>query len=348
MSSEPPDPVSASTGYRPERAGPVFLALVGPTASGKTSLSIEVARALGGEIVSMDSRQIYRGMDVGTAKVEPDERSRVPHHGLDIRDPDERYSAGAFAADARRWIREIRSRGRVPILVGGTGFFLRALTHPIFREPPMDAERRDRLRTWLEEQPARKLRSWVRVLDSDRAEVAVEGGPRRMSRTLEVALLTGRPLSWWHEEADRDSEALEGVTALLTLPREELDRRIRSRVDRMAEMGLVEEVRALLEAGYGPDDPGLTGVGYREIVSHLRGELPLEEALERIEVATRQYARRQLTWFRNQLPDEVIRVDATRPLSEQVETVVEGWDVGKTASPGDRAERADARAEEDG
>lgn len=348
MTSERSDLAATSSGPRAEGAGPVFLALVGPTASGKTSLSIEVAGALDGEIVSMDSRQIYRGMDVGTAKVGPEERSRVPHHGLDIRDPDERYSAGAFAADARRWIREIRGRGRVPILVGGTGFFLRALTHPIFREPPMDVERRDRLRTWLEKQPVGKLRSWVRVLDSDRADVAVEGGPRRMSRTLEVALLTGRPLSWWHEEADAGSEALEGVTAVLTLPREELDRRIRARVDRMAEMGLLEEVRALLEAGFGPADPGLTGVGYREIVAHLRGALPLEEALDRIEVATRQYARRQLTWFRNQLPDDVIRVDATRPLDEQLEAVVEGWEARKTASPGSRAERADARAEEDG
>lgn len=328
--------------------GPAFLALVGPTASGKTALSLEVAEALGGEIVSMDSRQVYRGMDVGTAKATPGERERVPHHGLDIREPDERYSAGQFARDARRWIREIRGRGRVPILVGGTGFFLRALTRPIFREPPMDQGRRERLRAWLEAQPAGKLRAWVQVLDPDRAAVAEEGGPRRMGRTLEVALLTGRALSWWHREADAGEDALEGVVVVLELPREELDRRIGARTARMVEGGLVDEVRGLLEAGYDADDPGLTGVGYREIVEHLRGEISLEEARERIETATRQYARRQLTWFRNQLPEEVVRVDATRPPEEQVEAVVEAWEARTGAAPVSGAGRADARAEEDG
>ena len=186
--------------------GADFLAITGPTTSGKTALSLEVAEALDGEIVSMDSRQLYRGMDIGTDTVEAEARARVPHHGLDLVDPDERYSAGRFARDVRRWIPEIRARGRVPVLAGGTGFFLRAVLEPIFAEPEMDPSRRRRLKGWLEDRPREELERWVHRLDPERAELAVEGGPQRMGRTVEVALLSGRPLSWWHQ--DRKSTRL--------------------------------------------------------------------------------------------------------------------------------------------
>ena len=302
------------------------LALVGPTASGKTALSLEAAEALGGEIVSMDSRQVYRGMDVGTAKATAAERERVPHHGLDLVDPDERYSAGRFARDARGWIEGIEARGRVPLLVGGTGFFLRALTDPIFREPPLEAGRRRALRRWLERLPRERLEAWVEALDPSRAGLAAEGGPQRMLRTLEVALLTGRPLSWWHREAPAEAPAVGALTVVLELPRDVLDRRIEARVRGMVEAGLVEEVRGLLERGYGPGAPGMSGVGYREVVRVLQGEWTLEEAVERIQSATRRYARRQLTWFRNQLPTRgVLRLDATGERAELVRMVVEAW-----------------------
>src|SRR5688572_1894757 len=145
-----------------------FLAIVGPTASGKTALSLAVARRIGAEIVSMDSRQVYRGMDVGTAKVDASIREAIPHHGLDLVDPDQSFNAGRFAREARPWIADIHARGRVPLLVGGTGFFLRALTEPIFREPPVDLERRDALRRWLGAQPSERLVRWVAVLDPER------------------------------------------------------------------------------------------------------------------------------------------------------------------------------------
>jgi tRNA dimethylallyltransferase len=321
------------------RPPPVFLAITGPTASGKTALSLEVARRLDGEIVSMDSRQVYRGMDVGTAKASPEERRAIPHHGLDLVDPDERYSAGRFARDARAWLGEIRGRGRVPILVGGTGFFLRALMQPIFAEPALDEARRDALRRWLRRQPPERLATWVRRLDPERAQLAVEGGMQRMSRTIEVALLSGRPLSAWHRDAPADGAALCGVVVLLDLPRAEMDRRIDERAARMVREGLIREVRTLLAQGYRAEDPGMTGTGYREAAAHLAGRATLEETVLEIARSTRRYARRQLTWFRNQLPAGTRTVDATAPLEAQVEEVLEAWRSGGGRSPGDASPR---------
>lgn len=304
---------------------PTFLAITGPTASGKTELSLAVAERLEVEIVSMDSRQVYRGMDIGTDKVEPADRARVRHHGLDLVDPRARYSAGRFARDARRWIEEIRGRGRVALLVGGTGFFLRSVVEPIFAEPVLPDEPLAALRSYLKRQPRTRMERWVRRLDPPRAELAIAGGPQRMSRTVEVALLTGRRLSWWHLNAPPEGEALCGAIVLLEMPREDMDRRIDDRVGALLERGLVEEVRRLLDAGYGPEDPGMTGTGYREIVRHLRGETSLSEAADEIRRNTRRYARRQLTWFRHQLPEGARRVSALAPMGDRVSQTVQAW-----------------------
>lgn len=296
----------------------VFAAITGATASGKTALSMEIARRVPSEIISMDSRQVYRGMDIGTDKVGPDSRAAVPHHGLDLIDPGERYSAGRFARDARRWIEEIRGRGRLPLLVGGTGFFLRAVLEPMFDEPELDRDRQTALRQWLAARPREELEALVRALDPARAAMAIVGGPQRMGRAIEIALLTGRPLSHWHREALPGGEGLCGVVIVLDLPREATVARIDARVTAMIEEGLVDEVRSLVEAGYGDDTPGMTGTGYREMTGHLRGEKSLEETVEEIRISTRRYARRQVTWFRHQLPDDAVRIDARRPLEEQV------------------------------
>ena len=314
-------------------AEPDFLALVGPTATGKTRLSLRVARVLGGEIVSMDSRQVYRGMDVGTAKATPLERAAVPHHGLDLCDPGQRYAAGDFARDARRWIAEIVGRGRVPILVGGTGFYLKVLTDPLFEEPPLEPARRRALEDVLAPMPRAELARWVRALDPARAETAVAGGRQRMLRTATMALLTGRPLSWWHERARSVERPLRAVACVLDLPPPTLARRIDRRVAAMVADGLVEETAGLLAAGCAPDAPGLDALGYREVVDHLQGRTTLEEAAERARAATRRYARRQRTWFRNQLGPDAVRVDAGAPLDACARIVVDAWRRAAGARP---------------
>jgi tRNA dimethylallyltransferase len=305
---------------------PAFLAILGPTAVGKTGLSLAVARRLGVEIISMDSRQIYRGMDIGTGKATAEERSQVPHLGLDIRDPDEHYSAGEFARDARVWIGEIAARERVPLLVGGTGFFLRALIQPMFPEPSLDRKRRGALRLFLNGLSLEDLLRFVSVLDPDLEGGAASGGRQRAARIVEMALLTGRPLSWWHLRGSSDTPPLRGVITVLDLPRRLLYERINRRVRTMVEEGLVEEVQALLERGFDPEDPGMTGAGYREMVAFLRGEISLEEAVEEIQQSHRRYARRQLTWNRHQLPEEAVFLDATRPPSELVGEILDLWD----------------------
>lgn len=272
----------------------------------------------------MDSRQVYRGMDIGTAKPTLEQRARVSHHGLDLVDPDERYSAGRFAADARRWIAEIRARGHVAILAGGTGFFLRALTHPLFREPPMSGRRRRALDRWLNRRPLAELRRWLEVLDPTTARVLEgRGGRQRIERALEIVLLTGRPLPWWHAHSPPEAEPLRPRTFVLELPRGVLYRRIDDRVIAMVESGLVEEVERLLDEGFGPDDPGMTATGYAELIPHLRGQRTLEQAIALVQRNTRRYARRQVTWFRHQLSPDAVRLDAARTRPQLIGAIME-------------------------
>ena len=305
------------------------LAIVGPTAAGKSELAVEVAERLDGEVISADSRQVYRGMDVGTAKPSLELRARVPHHGLDLVDPGERYSAGRFGRDARGWIAAIRARGRVPVIAGGTGFFVRALTHPLFREPDLPAAPRARLRAWLDARREAELRRWLAALDPDHAaELAARkggGGRQRLARALEVALLSGRPLSWWHGHAPEEAAPLDLLVFVLAPPRAELDRRIDARVATMVKAGLVEEVASLLAAGYGPRDPGMSATGYPETARHLRGEIQLENAMDEIRRATRRYARRQLTWFRHQLPPGAAWLDGSRPTTMLADEIAGRW-----------------------
>lgn len=307
------------------------LAIVGPTASGKTALSIELASRMDAEIVSMDSRQVYRAMDIGTAKASAAQRTAVPHHGLDLVDPDERFSVGEFARRARTWISEIRERGRVPILVGGTGFFLRGLTHPIFREPPLDPARRRALHALLAEMDDARLHAWLGALDPEAADrLAGWGGRQRVMRALEIALLTGRPLHWWHRHSPPEAPPVRVMVFALEVPRERLNAAIDARVDAMADAGLVSEVEGLLARGYTAGQPGMNATGYAELIPAIRGERPMPEALDLVRKNTRAYAKRQMTWFRHQLPEGARWLDASRPAAELAAEIAAAWGAGST------------------
>jgi tRNA dimethylallyltransferase len=313
---------------------PSTLAIVGPTASGKTTLAIEVALRLSGEIVSMDSRQIYGGMDIGTAKATASQRSLVPHHGLDLVRPGERFSAGRFARYARECISGIEARGRLPILAGGTGFFLRALTHPIFREPELDPAQRADLASFLESMDDDSLRVWLRALDPVTGEkLSRAGGRQRLLRAIEIPLLTGRPLPWWHAHAPPEAPPLQPLVFVLDLPRDRLYEAIDRRVDSMLRDGLLDELADLLHQGHDELTPGLNATGYVELIPHLRGEISLEEAADRIRRNTRAYARRQLTWLRHQLPAGARWLDAARTptgLADEIgDAVARAWREGE-------------------
>jgi tRNA dimethylallyltransferase len=302
------------------------IVITGATATGKTALSIAVAQALSGEIISMDSRQVYRGLDIGTAKPSPAMRHAVTHHGLDLVDPGDRYSAGQFARDARVWLKQIRERGNLPLLVGGTGFFLKALTDPMFIEPELPTRRREALKRWLSDKSTDELVRWLTVLDPGAATRLTRGGGRqRQARALEIVLLTGRPLAWWQQASPPAEPAVASLVFVLEQPREDLYRRINSRVVEMTEAGLVEEVRGLLERGYDEKAPGLNATGYIELIPYLRGQTDLASAIDAIQRATRRYARRQHTWFRHQLPPGAIRLDACLPMRELVDTITAAW-----------------------
>jgi tRNA dimethylallyltransferase len=327
-SSPPPGAeASPSSGEGAAGAGAVSqaLAIVGPTSSGKTALSIEVARRVDGEIVSMDSRSVYRGMDVGTAKPTPEERAGIPHHGIDLVEPSHRFSAAQWARYAREVIPQIRARGRVPMLVGGTGFFLRALTDPIFHEPELDPARRAALASEMEGMTDEELLRRLEEVDPEgAARLKNWGGRQRLMRTLEVPLLTGRPLAWWHRNSPPEEPGVPVLPFVLVVPRERLRATVDARVGAMVDNGLVDEVKGLV-ARYGEDAPGLNAHGYAELIPYLRGERTLDEALELVRKNTRAYTKRQDTWNRTQLPAGAVRLDATRPRAELAGEIAAAW-----------------------
>jgi len=308
---------------------PLVPVLVGPTAVGKTAVAAAWAECESITVVSADARQVYRGLDIGTAKPSGALLARVPHLGLDVVEPGERYSAGRFARDAAQWLGEIRAAGRQPVVVGGTGLYVRALAEGLFHEPPLDPARRERLRVWAAALTPARLAHWAARLDRRFAG----GGRQRAGRAVEVALLTGRGLSWWQEHA-RETGAMRPWYIQLTLPRDVLHRRIAQRVDEMLAAGLVDELRRFLATGVAPHAPGLDGVGYREVAAMLAGRLPERDLRQAIVVATRRYAKRQETWFRHQLRGAgggmgdagcVWTLDASEPPKSLAARIVERW-----------------------
>jgi tRNA dimethylallyltransferase len=279
---------------------PPVLAIVGPTATGKSRLGMILARELGGEIVNADALQVYRGFDIGTAKLSVEEQAAVPHHLIDILDPHEPYSAGEFARRAGEAIVGIRERGRVPIVVGGSGLYLRALFEGISPVPPGDPEVRRRLRERLGEEGLEALRSELLRVDPETAERLKPGDTQRILRALEVAQVSGRPLSAWIAEQPFGTQRIAAIHVGLTLPRSILYDQIAGRVARMMEEGWLEEVAGLLRQGLSPDLPAFQAIGYRQLVRHLEGKGSLEEAIAGTVQATRRFAKRQETWFRKE------------------------------------------------
>ncbi len=295
-------------------AGVRIRVICGPTAAGKSGLALDLAARHGATIISADSRQIYRGFDIGTAKAGPAERARVPHRGIDCVEPAERYSAAEWAAQAVAWIDEASAAGRAPLVVGGTGFYLRALFTPLFAAPPLDAARRDALAGALATLDAATLRRWCMTLDPARAHL----GRAQLLRAVEVALLTGRRLSEWHRTSARTTTL--SPRYLVVDPGPALAGRIERRVDEMFAAGWEDEVRGLTARV--PDDaPAWKSSGYVTVRDLVRGRITRRRAVEQAVIETRQYAKRQRTWFRRQLAqDEVVRVDpADARFGERVE-----------------------------
>ncbi|MHB1863728.1 MAG: tRNA (adenosine(37)-N6)-dimethylallyltransferase MiaA [Gemmatimonadaceae bacterium] len=290
--------------------------ICGPTAAGKSAVALWLAERFGASIISADSRQIYRGFDIGTATPSADERQRVPHYGVDILDPTARYSAAAWAADADGWLAAVARTGREPLIVGGTGFYLRALFGPLFHEPPLDAERRRALAGVLARLPIDDLRRWCTVLDPARAHL----GRTQLLRAIEVALLTGRRVSTLHREAARPSRW--SARYLLVDPGAALAARIETRVDAMLRAGWLDETRRLA-AAVPRDAPAWNAAGYDVIRAVAEGQLSPAEARARVIMETRQYAKRQRTWFRHQLRGApVTALDPARP---DWQAVIERW-----------------------
>jgi tRNA dimethylallyltransferase len=298
------------------------IALLGPTGTGKTGIGLRVAEEIGAEIVSVDSRQAYRGMSVGTAAPTPDQLSRVRHHGVGFLEPGERYGAGRFGRLAREWTSEMQARGKEPLLVGGTGFFYRSLVRPIFREPALDPGRRRRLEKWIESRGAEDRERWVRTLDPELAGRLAVLDPQRAQRALEVALLTGRPLSWWQRHGEPEAEPIATRAVVLELEPEEHRRRLRERAERMLDSGWRDEVHALREAGHGPGSIPFRTIGYGPVADWMDGRISRADALTCILRDTWAYARRQRTWFRHQLASEVLRLDAAGPVEALARRIV--------------------------
>ena len=296
-----------------------LLAIVGPTAAGKTEVSVEVALRVGGEIVSADSMQVYRGMDIGTAKPTPQERRGVPHHLIDLFAPDHPFSVAEFQSLARRAIEDIAGRGRLPMLVGGTGLYVQAVTEDFrFRPPEGDAELRRNLVALAEVEGPEALHGRLQQVDPAAAERIHPHDRRRVVRALEVYLLTGHPIG-----AERGSAGPYDLLPVgLGMGRSALYRRIDARVEAMIHAGWLREVRELLEAGYGPELYAMQALGYRELVSHLRGELVLGEAVALIQRNTRRFAKRQLTWFRRDSRIRWIPVGEDRDIQDVVADIV--------------------------
>ena len=298
-----------------------FVAILGPTASGKSSLALALAEVAGGEIVTCDSQQVYLGMDVGTAKPSREERRRVPHHGLDLCRPDEPFHAARWAALARAAIKSIAARGRLPIVVGGTGLYYRALTAGLFEAPPPDPTIRARHREITEREGLATLRTRLTQVDPEAAAAIQPRDFVRTSRALEVYEQTGIAITTLRRQAPRPRD-LRPTTLVLDPALEELRLRIEARVEAMLAAGFLDEVRALRAAGYGAGLKPMQALGYKQLGAVLDGTTTLAEAAGETARATHAYARRQRTWFKKEAASG--RFSTVPPVETALEVIASG------------------------
>ena len=307
---------------------PSVLAILGPTASGKSALGLALAGELGGEILCCDSLQVYRGMDIGTAKATAAERAAVPHHLLDLASPEQQFHAVAWAAEARTAILAVAARGRLPIIVGGTGLYYRALVRGLFEAPRPDPEIRARHQAEAAAMGVPVLHERLRAIDPVAAARILPGDLVRVSRALEVYEQTGSTISELHQRQAVVPPPFRMFSVLLDFDLAYLRPRIAARVERMLAAGFLDEVRALRAAGFG-GARSMQALGYKQLGQHLDGLLSLEDTVAAIKSATAAYARRQRTWFRR----EEIHLRAQQPMVESaLAGLVRGW-LGGDASP---------------
>lgn len=282
-------------------SSPTVLVLAGPTGVGKTGVSIQIANMINCEIVSADSRQIYRFMDIGTSKPSAEILEKIPHHFVNILDPDEDYSAGQYAKEAREVIGRVCERGKTPLVVGGSGLYIRALLNGFFGEDYRDESIRAQLNNRLENEGALSLYSELQRVDPQSAGQSHPNNMKRILRSLEVYYITGKPMSEI-QKSGGDPAPFPWIKFGLSMEREDLYERINRRVDQMFKAGLIEEVQDLLKNGYSAELNSLNSVGYKEVIEYLDDNLDLEHCISLVKQNTRRYAKRQLTWFRRE-PD---------------------------------------------
>ena len=276
---------------------PKIIVIVGPTGAGKTGFAINLARRFNGEIVGADAMQIYRFMDIGTAKPTPAEQAAAPHHMIDIVDPDQEFDAAAYAKLATGTIRQIIARGRTVFVVGGTGFYIKALIHGLFEEGSSDPAVRRRLKQQAESEGSGVLHQRLQQVDSTAAEKIHPNDTYRIIRALEVFEVTGEPLTVFHQRHGFREQRFNTLELGLSWPRPVLYERINRRVDMMVSQGFEDEVRQLLARGYGMDLKSMQSLGYRHLATVIRGDVNLAEAVATLKRDHRRYAKRQLTWF---------------------------------------------------
>lgn len=305
-----------------EKARKPLVVILGPTAVGKSEVAIRIAEHLDGEVISADSRLFYRGMDIGTAKPSLEDRLRVPHHLIDVADPDEVWSLVIFQQAARRAIDAIHQRNRLPLLVGGTGQYIRAVAQA-WESPRVEPDPRLRfvLEAWKEEIGAQELHARLAVLDPDAAVKIDPRNVRRTIRALEVIFSSGRKFS---QQTKRGNTPFDLLQIGLNRPRAELYARIDARIQAMLEAGFVDEVQNLLDKGYSPDLPTLSAIGYGEIIGYLVGKISLEEAIVLIQRQTRVFVRRQANWFKKDDPN-IVWFEMNPGIEHQIIAFVSGW-----------------------